>query len=59
MVIIPTPPLSHANVAHVSRLADTRVRDLLEELDPDDTGDCLSLGELDIVFRTDNNSPPS
>ena len=40
-------------------MADTRVRDVLEEPDPDDTGDCLSLGELDIEFRTGNDDPPN
>jgi len=58
MVIIPTPARSHANFVHVPSLADTRIRDILDEPDPDDIGDCLSLGELDIVFRTGNDGPP-
>ena len=58
MVIIPTPAQSHANFVHVPSLADRRIRDILDEPDPDDTGDCLSLGELDIVFRTGNDGPP-
>jgi hypothetical protein len=58
MVIIPTPARSHANFVHVPSLADTRIRDILDEPDPDDTGDCLSLGELDIVFRTGTDGPP-
>jgi hypothetical protein len=59
MVIIPTPARSHANFVHVPSLADTRIRDIFDEPDPDDTGDCLSLGELDIVFRTGNDGPPN
>jgi hypothetical protein len=59
MVIIPRPALSHANVAHVSTSTHARIRDLLEELDPDDSSDCFSLGELDIVFRTRNDGPPN
>jgi hypothetical protein len=59
MVIIPTSARSHANFVHVPSLADTRIRDILDEPDPDDTGDCLSLGELDIVFRTENDGPPN
>jgi hypothetical protein len=58
MVIIPTPARSHANFVHVPSLAGTRIRDVLDELDPEDVGDCLSLGELDIVFRTGNDGPP-
>src|SRR5246127_5769852 len=59
MVIIPTPARSHANFVHGPSLAGTRIRDILDEPDPDDTGDCLSLGELDIVFRTGNDGPPN
>src|SRR4029077_1153693 len=57
MVIIPGPARSHANFVHVPSLADTRIRSVLDELDPDDTDDCLSLGELDIVFRTGDDGP--
>jgi hypothetical protein len=59
MVIIPTPARSHANFVHGPSLAGTRIRGILDEPDPDDTGDCLSLGELDIVFRTGNDGPPN
>jgi len=58
MLIIPSPVLSDANLVNVS-VGNTSPRNVVEELDPDDTGDCLSLGELDIVFRTDNNGPPN
>jgi hypothetical protein len=59
MVIIPTPARSHASFVNVPSLADTRIHDVLDEPDPGDTGDCLSLGELDIVFRTGNDGPPN
>jgi hypothetical protein len=59
MVIVPKPARSHANFVHVPSLADTRIRGVFDELDPDDTGDCLSLGELDFVFRTENDGPPN
>jgi len=59
MVVIPTPARSHANFVHVPSLADMCIRDFLTEPDPDDTGDCLSLGELDIVFHTGNDGPPN
>jgi hypothetical protein len=58
-VIIPTPARSHANFARVRSLAGTRIHDVLDELDPEDIGDCLSLGALDIVFRTGNDGPPN
>jgi hypothetical protein len=59
MMVIPTPAGSHDNFVHIPSLAGTRIRDVLDEPDPDDDGDCLFLGELDIVFRTGNDGPPS
>jgi hypothetical protein len=59
MMIVPRSALSDANVMHVSSLADTSIREPMDELDPDDDGVCLSLGALDIVFRTDNYGSPN
>ncbi len=58
-VIIPRLALGDANLVHTSRLTDTSIRELEYELDPEDNGDCLSLGALDIVFRADNYGPPN
>jgi hypothetical protein len=58
-VIIPRLALGDANLVHTSRLTDTSIRELAYELDPEDNGDCLSLGALDIVFRADNYGPPN
>jgi hypothetical protein len=58
MLIVPRCALSGANVIHVSSLADTSIREPMDELDPDDDGGCLSLGALDIAFRTDNHGLP-
>jgi len=59
MVIVPRSALSDANLGHLSKLADTKIRQLVNEFDPDENGDCLSLGALDIVFRTDNHGSPN
>ena len=59
VVIIPRLALSDANLAHSSRQADTSIRELGYELDPEDNGNCVSLGALDIVFRTHNYGPPN
>ena len=59
VVIIPRLALSDAKLAHSSRLADTSNRELAYELDPEDNGHCLSLGALDIVYRTHNYGPPN
>jgi len=59
MVMIPRAARSHTNFVHLPSLAGTRIHDILDELDPEDIGDCLSLGALDIVFRTGNNGAPN
>jgi hypothetical protein len=59
MVTVPRFALSDANLVYFSSLADTNIRELVDEVDPDDNGDCLSLGALEIVFRTDNDGPPN
>ena len=59
VTVIPRSALSDANLGHVSRLADTSIRQLVDELDPDDNVDCLSLGGLEVVFRTDNHGSPN
>jgi hypothetical protein len=38
---------------------NTSLREISIELDPQDENGCFSMGELDIVFRTDNNGPPN
>ena len=58
IIMISRPALSKANLDPVSKSAGTSVRELVDELDATDTGDCFSLGELDIMFRTDNTGPP-
>jgi hypothetical protein len=58
MLVVPRSALSDANVLHVSSLPDTSIREPVYELDPDDNGACLSMGALDIVFRTENRGSP-
>jgi len=59
MVTVPRSALSDADLGHVSRLADTSIRQLVDELDPDDNRGCLSLGGLEVVFRSDNHGSPN
>jgi hypothetical protein len=59
MVIVPGCALSDASLLHVSSLTETSVREPMSELDPDNDGGCLSLGALDIGFRTDNYGSPN
>ena len=59
VVIIPRLALSDVSLVHSSRLADAGIRELSYERDPHDDDNCLSLGALGIVFRTDNDGPPS
>ena len=59
VVIIQRLALSDDNLAHSSMLAGTSIRELEYELDAENNENCVSLGALDIVFRTRNYGPPN
>jgi hypothetical protein len=59
LVIIPKPALCDTNMLDVFGWRNTSLREISIELDPQDENGCFSMGELDIVFRTDNNGPPN
>ena len=59
VAINPRPALSNASLVNALKVRDTNTREVVDELDPDDTNGCFSLGELDIVFRSDNSGPPN
>jgi hypothetical protein len=58
VVIIPRPALCDRSLVDSIKDRDVGIRKVLEEVDPNDGMDCLSMGELDIVFRADNNGAP-
>jgi hypothetical protein len=58
VVIIPRSALCDPSLVDSIMDRDAGIRKVLEEVDPKDGMDCLSMGELDIVFRTDNNGAP-
>src|SRR4029077_16742573 len=58
VVIIPRPALCDRSPVDSIKGRDAGIRKVLEEVDPKDDMDCLSMGELDIVFRTDNHGVP-
>lgn len=53
-----TPVFSKVDMAD-ARNAAIRKHEIRDEPDADESGDCLALGELDLVFRTENNGPPN
>lgn len=53
-----TPVYSNINMAN-ARKAAIRNQEIHDEPDADDSGDCSSLGELDLTFRSENNGPPN
>jgi hypothetical protein len=59
LVIIPKPALCDTNMLDVFGWRNTSLREIWIELDPQDENGCFSMGELDIMFRTDNNGPPN
>jgi len=58
VVIIPRSALCDRSLVDSTKDKDAGIRNVLEEVDPKDDMDCLSMGKLDIVFRTDNNGAP-
>jgi hypothetical protein len=58
VVITPRPALCDRSFVDSINDRDAGIRKMLEEVDPKDDMDCLSMGELDIVFRTHNNGAP-
>ena len=58
LVIIPRPALCDRSLVDSIKGRDAGIRKVLEEVDPKDDMDCLSMGELDIVFRTNNDGAP-
>jgi hypothetical protein len=58
VVIIPRLALCDRSLVDSIKDRDAGIRKVLEEVEPKDDMDCLSMGELDIVFRTDNNGAP-
>jgi hypothetical protein len=57
-LLIPRPALGDRSLVDSIKDRDAGIGKVLEEVDPKDGMDCLSMGELDIVFRTDNNGAP-
>ena len=49
---------SSANLTRVRALAVGNY-EVHDELEPADLGDCVALGELHLIFTTENNGPPS
>lgn len=58
MLLVPIGALGDAHIASGSGMPKAGSRGVVEELDAGNEADCLSMGELDIVFRTANSGPP-
>jgi hypothetical protein len=58
LVVVPRPALCDRSLVDSINDRDAGIRKVLEEVDPKDDMNCLSMGDLDIVFRTDNDGAP-
>ena len=58
VVIIPRSALCDRSLVDSIKDRDAGIRTVLEEVDPKDDMDSLSMDQLDIVFRRDNNGTP-
>jgi hypothetical protein len=59
IAIVPSFALGDVTLRHGARLAESSIPQQVDELDPGDSTDCLSLGALEVVFRTDNHGSPN
>ena len=57
-VILPRTALSGTKPADSLNERERNIR-VIAELDPNENMDCLSMGELDIGFSTENSGPPN
>jgi hypothetical protein len=47
------------HLGDVPFLSAVDTREVQDEQDPKDAGDCIALGELDLAFHTNNSGPPT
>jgi len=58
ILVLAWPALSYASFVYGSSAAHESARQMLDEIDPNEIQECSSLGQLEIVFRTDKDGPP-
>ena len=59
LILVPWPVFGDVHLGDVAFVSALNTREVHDERDPNDAGDCLGLGELDIAFHSNNSGPPT
>jgi hypothetical protein len=58
-MLVPRAVFGDVGLGDVAFVSAVNTREVQDERDPNDAGDCVALGELDIAFHTNNSGPPT
>lgn len=59
LILAPRAAFGNVHLGDVPFLSAVDTREVQDEQDPKDAGDCIALGELDLAFHTNNSGPPT
>jgi hypothetical protein len=59
LILAPWAVFGDVHLGDVAFVSAVNTRELQDERDPNDAGDCVALGALDIAFHTHNTGPPT
>ena len=59
LILAPRAIFGDVHLGDVAFVSAANPREVQDERDPNDAGDCVALGELDIAFHTNNSGPPT
>jgi hypothetical protein len=57
LILAPRAVFADVHLRDVAIVSAVNIREVQDERDPNDAGDCVALGELDIAFDTNNSGP--
>jgi hypothetical protein len=59
LILAPRAVFGDVHLRDVAFVSAANTREAQDERDPNDAGDCVALGELDIAFHTNNSGTPT
>ena len=59
LILAPRALFGDVHLGDVPFVSAVDTREVQDEQDPKDAGDCVALGQLDIAFHTNNSGPPT
>jgi len=59
LMLVPRAVFCNVHLGDIASESAVNTRVVQDERDPNDAGDCVAFGELDIAFHTNNSGPPS